>query len=862
MLIVIVAQQGSSHILLHHAFVTITCASLLHSDMSFLFNFTGYDRETGEYQSGHNAPRVHIDGDKVFVEGHRVSNPITKGNTLYWYNTKPGMATCGHLSFDKSRTGFVGHIGFGSDSANLNVRSVVGGVAPSRFKTKISKEENMWDDKKMKCKASESDFYDGPEVEIGFKVVNQKLVYVLKMVIDSHTVDLHEENIATTVVSDPETHELTFSIGKDSGAASNAMKYPLQFPFATEFTISYDFKSFKGYTDLGTAGGDISTHHCWNGALQPQAIPSHVVSATMHPKAAYVEEVDSGSGSLTVMHLFALCTKPEKVQDTSQTILVKLMKAKMSSDTLKDIFAQNPPLLDPPEQAIADRKGASDFYSDFSMAFIGQAFGTTPPDDAAKLSDAERLKIKYYLQNTMPKKPAYTDQSNACYLQAFLQLQPGLKDYLDDQEKNHPEDKHYWATQLYNYITSPDQINNVATRILFYTGDGLEMVRTFSDVLHILQPESADFDPKKLLAVQYTKMIYNVVLLSQSFSDTDFVDKESKERVKEVMVAYINAILAGNIPDAGNALAQAQIALNPIIQALGGPQNWIGEYVDLMAAQNLKPLEKFAHKFKCVTTVTDKFFEKHPKLAAFKTDFMKVMYGAALVGGIALAIFCLSEGKLDTIHTIGAITELAYLGLEVTKNVSGWIADKVAARTNQVIHNIESAEHIEMAVIRSAEGTGAAGERIMAEEMSHSFQSSGRFVNRLGRWAEKLFPRLERVMKVLGPIVSFVNTVVVCDQLYSDIKGGASAAVLGVDGLQLACGFLEAAFLSIDFLWPTLCTFAGPLALAFAVIGLIAGIVSIFLPHPTPADVFVKKELRPWLDKQDDPPKGWKGLKS
>ena len=778
------------------------------------------------------------------------------------------MATCGHLSFDKSRTGFVGHIGFGSDSANLNVRSVVGGVAPSRFKTKISKEENMWDDEKMKCKASESDFYDGPEVEIGFKVVNQKLVYVLTMVIDSHTVDLHEENIATTVVSDPETHELTFSIGKDSGAASNAMKYPLQFPFATEFTISYDFKSFKGYTDLGTAGGDISTHHCWNGTLQPQAIPSHVVSAKMHPKAAYVEEVDSGSGSLTVMHLFALCTKPEKVQDTSQTILVKLMKAKMSSDTLKDIFAQNPPLLDPPEQAIADRKGASDFYSDFSMAFIGQAFGTTPPDDAAKLSDAERLKIKYYLQNTMPIKPAYTDQSNACYLQAFLQLQPGLKDYLDDQEKNHPEDKHYWATQLYNYITSPDQIKNVTTRIDFNTGDGLELVRTFSDVLHILQPESADIDPKKLLAVQYTKTIYNVVLLSHSFSDTDFVDKESQERVKEVMVAYINAILTGNIPDAGDAQAQAQKALNPIIQALGCPQNWIGEIIMFMAAANLKPLEKLGEiqKFRRITFAVENFFKKRPKLAAFKTGLLNVMYGAALVGGIVLTIICLSGGKLDTIQTVGAITDLAYLGLELTKSVAQltkWVADKVAARTSKVIHNIKSAQQIEMTVIKSTEGTGVGGgERIMAEEMSHSFQSSGRFVNRLGRWAENLFCCLEIAMKILGPIVSFVNTVVVGGQFYRDIKDGASAAVLAMDGLQLACGILETICLGADLLMPMLCTFAGPLALVFAVIGLIAGIVSIFLPHPTAADVFVKNELRPWLDKQDDPPNGWKGLKS
>ena len=162
-------------------------------------------------------------------------------------------------------------------------------------------------------------------------------------------------------------------------------------------------------------------------------------------------------------------------------------------------------------------------------------------------------------------------------------------------------------------------------------------------------------------------------------------------------------------------------------------------------------------------------------------------------------------------------------------------------------------------LVRLAEGTGATGERIMAEEMSHSFQSNGRFVNRLGRWADKLFCGLERVMKILGPIVSLVNTVVVGDQLYRDIKGGASAAVLAMDGLQLACGILETICLSIDLLMPMLCTFAGPLALVFAAIGLIAGIVSIFLPHPTAADVFVKNELRPWLDKQDDPPYGWKG---
>ena len=315
----------------------------------------------------------------------------------------------------------------------------------------------------------------------------------------------------------------------------------------------------------------------------------------------------------------------------------------MSSDTLKDIFGQNPPLLDPPEEAIADREGASDFYSDFSMAFIGQAFGTTPPDKAIKLTDAERLKTKYFLQNTTPKKPAYTDQANACYLQAFLQLQPGLKDYLDDPEQNHPEDKHYWATQLYNYVTSQDQINNVATRIVFNTGDGLLLVRTFSDVLHILQPENVD--PKDLLAVQYTKKIYTVTLLSQSFSDTDFVDKESKERVREVMVEYINAILAGVIPDAGDALKQAQEVLNPIKQALGSAHIWISEFINLMAAVNLHPLDKIGklQKFRRVTEAVDKFFENHPTLSFLKIGFMKVMYGAALVGGIALAIIILPQ---------------------------------------------------------------------------------------------------------------------------------------------------------------------------------------------------------------------------
>ena len=36
---------------------------------------------------------------------------------------------------------------------------------------------------------------------------------------------------------------------------------------------------------------------------------------------------DSASNELTLMNFFALCTKPEKVQETSQNILVKLMKA-------------------------------------------------------------------------------------------------------------------------------------------------------------------------------------------------------------------------------------------------------------------------------------------------------------------------------------------------------------------------------------------------------------------------------------------------------------------------------------------------------------------------------------------------------
>ena len=82
-------------------------------------------------------------------------------------------------------------------------------------------------------------------------------------------------------------------------------------------------------------------------------------------------------------------------------------------------------------------------------------------------------------------------------------------------------------------------------------------------MLHILQPENTD--PKNLLAVQYYKKISTDILLSQSFSDTDFFDKESKERVVEVMNAYIIAILAGDIPDAGDALSQAKAALNIFI---------------------------------------------------------------------------------------------------------------------------------------------------------------------------------------------------------------------------------------------------------------------------------------------------------
>ena len=55
-----------------------------------------------------------------------------------------------------------------------------------------------------------------------------------------------------------------------------------------------------------------------------------------------------------------------------------------------------------------------------------------------------------------------------------------------------------------------------------------------------------------------------------------------------------------------------------------------------------------------------------------------------------------------------------------------------------------------------------------------------------------------------------------------------------MDGIQFACSGLETICLVVELVgW---CTFAGPLAIVFAVIGLIAGIVNFFLPHPTPQE--------------------------
>ena len=796
---------------------------------------------------------LEINNDAVYLNGIHIPGVSWKGDTLSWNVHVFTFSTFGHVTFHASRLFFNGVINLGSATENT-AKPVFGSTTATTYHTQISEEAESWDDKSQSC--SSSNLYSGPDVTVGYEANPSGGAKVILHIGDT---DLSLFPVSWSL--QPDTNRIQITIPSSSQSVTEAVAKPGMFPIQSVITFTFDALHFSGYIDVADKSGtDESKGHCWLGIAAAPDTTMELKEPILQksflqedkPEEPILQQSflkEDKPQELTLMRLFALSTAPPNIGKRAQELFVKLMLYAMNASTREDIFHENAPLLDPDEEVVVKRTGASDFYDQFSIAFIGEAFGRHPPDDQSKLSSEEKRKIAYWIERTVLQIPAYHDQTQQVYLLAFTDLVTEMKDYLDDQKKRAGSPP-YWAKQLYDYLLSQEQLVNITTRLLFHQTDGMKLLITYSNVLQILDPSNA-------LSSTYVSKVVTSVLLHVGPASVDLKKNETAQQLRKVLTLLVTELSQ----DKKNA-ASAGKQINMLISPVKDPANFVQEFVALLASVEVTKFERSSGQslMKMIGEAVNQYFKNHPELSnngeQFLLEAKKLMYSMLITAYFNITIIGLSNGKVDPLNTANKVIKSVYWGLAVLRNLETlheWIASEIASKTQQA-----TTEEIELINL------GQAGEEdtasLLTESLGEAVNTEGRIVIRAGSLAAKIFDGLEKVLKVAGPVIAAWNAVMQGIQLAKDVDDGAAISVKVMDSIQLGCSILQGICLTTELVLGEVAEIAGVLSIVFVVVGLLAAIVNYFLPHPTPADKFVVHTLRPWLEKIEEPPADWKPI--
>ena len=815
-----------------------------------------YNRATAAYEKHQIAPRITVKGKEVHVNGVRIPTSATsfRRQQIYWRHQDQSAFSYGNIHFHPHGQAFHGMYATGASPSTAALVAVQGAVPTSTYTTTISKKPS-YDPEEKKCSVEEGDddaFTSGPEVEIGY-TWEGSADGIPKQIFKVGGEDLHSE-----MTMDSANH---FIIGEDFVTSYYADKNA-SFPVAGEFTMAADSKSFSGSITLKQDGENVA-NFCWNGqstngnddsepVADVSSLPQPLMLASEPLSTTDSDSTDSAE-ELSTLDLFTLCHASDQMQTDCQNMLMEVMKYVIGApdqhpDWLENFLGARRPTLSQEVQEVSELPDSLDFYTNFAIPYIGLGIYQNKGEGIPDISVLEGRTMNYYFQNGLAKEPGYNVQTNALYLQAFLENEPRLQLYIDDQENQKAKGNgdYYWAVKLHDAVLDDDNINTMVSSVIQNQGDVHQQLRDYGSVLNILQPSG------ELAQDAYTQLLTAVFGRVSETMNADDIKDTIYPWVNDFIQEWVDKYDEGEPPETDPEAHQAwevSEAFKEAAEFAGNLANLADQISDLIVAERVGN-SMYDRSYGVGNKIASLYEGRmsDTKLKAMKRGVITSVHVAA----VYTTIQAFSQWEtVPSEQKVALVASSVQLGAEILIDMPEVINDAVSIF--RAVRNVFcSSSRLQSLAQRIADTELMT---TIAGKLRGFFTAAGDFLAPVGDILTTMFDTLSVVVNYIAPIVTLIVVVANIIMLANESNPAVQDTILIV--IQSFAGVMEAAFLAAGLVVEELLCFAGP----FAILAVVAAIVQFFVdlfvkpdPDPSPSETFYSDVLKDYIEQLTPPP--------
>lgn len=596
-----------------------------------------------------------------------------------------------------------------------------------------------------------------------------------------------------------------------------------------------------------------------------------------------------GLMEMSVLDLYNL-SQPENMNDVHTECFNKMIKmaahaAYQSGDDVSKYMGIARPTVGPTgditqKQAEIAEKNKEFFVDGLAISYLSYSYSKNTDEKISKpitSLDGYENKIKYYMQGKdegcMSSDYGYQEASNELYRTVYAANVPGLSDYMEDQEHSD------WAKQLYEYCNSPDILNGlILTQMVSPENSRINHLCTMLDVLdcsgRVILEEAdkvdcnGDQDKKFSFGSALRKQVTDLTF-KYAFKYIKIPDKNDKEAVKnfnETIVGFLQTYFK-NLEEekfqnwTADIYKEATEELQKAAEEAGyeSIEDYIGHLSEIVAdaTEILLSFDSPDMPSRIV-----EFFEGHP-------NFSRAICMGFYIAGVTALFFGFKDwSKLTPMERTELITDTVGLGIMAIDDVLSWRACGVFKNVYGDLKNADSILTVMIdekdftKILSGSEDIDAALSKL-GVDMGELTTEEGDIMAAASKWMN-----ISRIASTVAKVAStLLMAAALGFQIYETVKDfneGQPASIEAMDIIQdISCGmcFLADAGMGIAALCGAqVCSAIPVVGVIFAVVGLIAAVVMLFLKRkqpPAPIEVFIQERCVPFVQKAAAPPQKW-----
>ncbi len=782
--------------------------------------------------------RLHFDSGKLSVDDLPILKPRFGHDRVSWHQQTAGRYSGGHLHFSRGGTEASGVIFSGTTAQDAVRHDVLATtLEPVAYDTQITTQRYPANTDPTTLPASA--WTTGLQLAIGYSPKAGSSGPSPVAFLDSQCISSD-----VTWGIDPTNQATVFAFGGMDPTVFCLVDSSLYLQASVEFPVYQPVPTFSGtvtstcadqsgngvYFWKGTAGASVNLS-CSDDmiTLQTEDFTAPRTMTKAAPLALTEDDlIDTSSDPLSLTELMTLVPDDTQILPISQTLLVENMKWAMGQSSTESgwlglVFGEVAPVLSPNQQTLANQS-LNWYQNNFAKAYVGWAISNYSGAGAptSQLTSDQQLQLEYYLETGMAQDPDYNTQQNGIYMEAYVQSQPRLGDYIADTASD-------WGTQLYNAITTPAQILLAQNRIAFTNGatGAMTPINNLATMLLALAPNSDQ-------ASTYYQYFQNTSLVATA----DQTVPSSQTTMANWLPLWITKFLtaaadSGSVPDSAQvAVAAAAADLKAFITTNNN------NTTDAAAALATYVFDaNGASLLAKSNNAATAFLADYPKLTSLGNMFFFMTWS---VGVLSLYEAFTNWGTLTDDQKAQAVTASVTLGMQTLASAPDFISGVKAmgiSGYNSLRECWASSPGDDFAqrVLDFSNDPLLGGARSAADALSDETSA-----------LSILCGGLKSLLMPIGVVASAVFAVLSAIQFADDLKDGAGTTQTAFDGVMMGTQIASTVALAAGLaLGSVVCATA---AAVFGLVGVVIAIVAYFVIKPvSPLETLMSKTIIPFV---------------